>query len=39
MPALCVGAERSTMLVVTASSPIVAGVFIYPGNQTDDEQK
>lgn len=39
MPALCIGAERSTMLVVASPSPIVVGVFIYPGNQRDDEQK
>lgn len=35
--ALCVGAAGSTMLVVAASSPIVVSVFIYPGNQRDDE--
>lgn len=34
---LCVGAEGSTMLVVAASSAIVVSVFIYSGNQRDDE--
>lgn len=37
MPALCVGAEGSTMLEVAASSAIVVSVVIYPGNQKDDE--
>lgn len=37
MPGLCVGAAESTMLVVTASGPIVVSVFMYRGNQRDDE--